>query len=277
MSRWTQLARRIKREISRDRIALVSAGVAFYAFLALFPALAAVISIWGLVADPMEIERQIDSLRGALPGPARELIADAATRIAERSSSGLKLSTAISIALALWSANKGMKGLIEGVSIAYGDEESRGFASSNALSLGLTLGATALALLAIGLVVGLPIALSAIGLSRVAELTLEVFRWPMLALSVLLALAVAYRVSPIQHKPRWRWVTPGSIVSAILWLVASIGFAVYADNFGNYDKVYGSVAAIAMLLVWFFISSYVVLLGAEINAEVEQRHARTLH
>jgi membrane protein len=271
---WIQIAKRVKQEIKRDRISMVAAGVAFYAFLALFPALAAVISIWGLVADPMEVERQISAFGSALPASARQLIVTAATRIAGSPTSGLGISMAVSLVLALWSANKGMKGLVEGISIAYGDDDSRGMVRTNALSLALTLGATVLVLAAMGMVVLLPIVLSAIGLSDITATLLQLIRWPLLAGAVLLALAIIFRVSPVGKKPAWRWITPGSIIATLLWLLASIGFAAYADNFGSYDRTYGSVAAVAVLLVWFFISAYIVLLGAEINAEGERQTGR---
>lgn len=273
------MTRRVAREIKSDRLSLVAAGVAFYGFLSVFPALAAIISIWGLVADPAQVQQQIGSLEGAVPGAALQMIEGAATRIAAGSPTGLGLGVAISLALTLWSANKGMKGLVTAINIAY-DEDDRGFFGQNAVSLGLTLGAIVVTILAIALVVVLPAALGALGLGAVAEWAIRLGRWPLLAVLIVAALAIIYRVGPNREISRWRWVSPGSIVAALLWIAASVLFSTYVENFGSYDKTFGSVAAVAIMLIWFFISSFAALVGAEINSEAEKlprREPATVH
>lgn len=266
---------RVKQEVAEDRLSLVAAGVAFYGFLALFPALAAIISIWGLFADPATVQQQIAQLSGVLPGSARDLISGAATRIAAGSPTGLGFGVAISLLLTLWSANKGMKGLVEGISIAYDEDPGkRGFFAKNGIALALTLGGIIMAIIAIGLVVGLPIALGFLGLGPTVETLIGLARWPLLALFVIVALAAIYRIAPPRDDAKWRWVSHGAIVATVLWLVASIAFSIYTANFGSFNETYGSVAAVAILLMWFFISAFIVLLGAEINAETEKQTAR---
>lgn len=271
---WWDVAVRVKHEVDRDRLSIIAAGVAFYGFLAVFPALTASISIWGLVADPLQVEGQINAFGTALPGSARDLISQAAHAIVLGSDTGLGIGTAVSLLLTLWSANKGMKALVDGVSIAYNEHDDRSFLRANALTLGLTLGATVLFLIAVGAVVVTPIVLGWVGLDAFSEWLINIGRWPILAAGIVVALGLLYRVAPTRHAAKWRWVTPGSVIATVVWLVGSIGFSIYVDNFGSYDKTYGSVAAVAILLFWFYLSAYAILLGAEINAESERQTVR---
>lgn len=271
---WKDILLRTKAQIGKDRLSMIAAGVAFYAFLALFPALVAVISIWGLFADPAQVQQQIGQLSAALPSSARELIAQQATRIAQSSPTSLGWATAISLALTLWSTNKGMKGLVEGIGVAYDQPDERGFIEKNAVTLGLTLAAILFGLVVIGLIVAVPIVLAFIGLGGAAEWAIRLARWPLLAAAIIFGLTVIYRLGPDRDDPRWRWVTPGSVIAAVLWLAASIGFSIYVDNFGSFNETYGSVAAVAIMLMWLFISSFIVLLGAELNAEAEKQTRR---
>jgi membrane protein len=272
---WTDVALRVKDEVREDRLTLIAAGVAFYGFLALFPAIASIISIWGLFADPSAVQQQIGRLADTMPASARDLLTQAATRVAESSPNSLGLGVALSLLLTLWSANRGMKGLVEGVTVAYDQgAERRGFFKLNAVSLALTVGALVMVMVSAALVVALPIALGWLGLSGTYHWLLSVGRWPLLALFVIVGLAIIYRVAPPRHSPKWRWVTPGAAVATALWIAASIGFSYYTANFGSYNKTYGSLAAVAILLVWFFISAFIVLLGAEINSEAEKQTPR---
>lgn len=271
---WKDIFLRVKDEIKSDRLSIIAAGVAFYAFLALFPALATIISVWGLFADPAQVQQQLASLQGALPSSAIDILERAATRIAATSPTSLGWGVALSLLLTLWSANKGVKGLLQAINIAYNEDDSRGFLVQNAISLALTLGAVIVTVLAIGLVVVLPAALGAIGLGSVTRWAISVGRWPVLAALVVAGLAVIYRVGPHREDARWRWVTPGSIVATVLWLAASVLFSIYVNNFSSYDETYGSVAAVAIMLLWFFISAFIILIGAEINAEAEKQTAK---
>lgn len=272
---WRDIVLRVRRQVGQDRLGLVSAGVAFFGFLAVFPALAAVISIGGLIIEPAEVQQHIGSISAVLPPAAESLLSSAAQRIAGIEAPSLGLGVLISLLLTLWSANKGMKGLIQAIAIAYDESDrQRGFVAKTALSLALTSGIVVLVLLSLALVVAIPIVLKVVGLGALTESAIDIGRWPALAAVIMAALAMIYRVSPPRSDARWQWVTPGAVVAATIWMIASAAFSYYTSNFGSYDETYGSVAAVAILLIWFQISAFVVLLGAEINCESEKQTAR---
>ena len=274
---WKQILQRVRDEIKADRLSMVAAGIAFFAFLAVFPGLSALVSIWGLLSDAAQVSEQMASLRGAIPPEGLELLTESAQRVAETSTGGLTLSLAVSVLVAGWSANKGMKGLIEGITIAYDENESdreRGFILGNLLSLGLTFGAIIFGMAALGVIVAMPLVFERVGVDPTSAAFFKLGRWPALALFVTLVLAFLYRIAPPREDPKWRWVTPGSALATVLWLVASIAFSAYSQNFGSYDKTYGSLAAVIVLLLWLQLSAFIILLGAELNAETEKQTAR---
>jgi membrane protein len=267
---WRDIGLRVKREASEDNVSIVAAGVAYYAFLAIFPALAAVILIYGLFADPAAIEHNIASL-SAIPSDVRDMLSQQLTNLARRSSGALSAGLAVSILFALWSATKGMKALMTSLNIAYGEREQRGFFHRTALTLLFTAGAIAFAAVAVVLVAVFPAAVDRIGLPDVVATVIRWARWPILAAAVLLGLALLYRYGPSRRHARWRWVTWGSGIGTAVWLAASAGFSFYASHFGSYNKTYGSVAAIVILLTWFLLSAYIVIFGAELNGEMEHQ------
>lgn len=271
---WLDTFKRVKGEIRKDNLAIVAAGVAFYAFLALVPAMAALISLWGLFADPAGVEAQLSLLSGLLPPNAYELIAEQMRRIAGGSSSALGLGLALSLVLSLWSARQGINAIVTATNIAYDEEETRGFFELTALTLGFTLGAIVMVLIVVGAVVALPLVLGAVGLGRASETLIHVLRWPLLAAIVVGALIVLYRWSPDRADPKWRWVVPGALLATIGWLAVSLGFSFYVSNFGSYGETYGTLGGIVVLLLWFYLSAFVVLLGAELNAEAEAQTTR---
>ena len=268
---WRQILRRTKDEIKDDRVTLMAAGMAFYAMLALFPALAAAITIWGLVADPVQVQRTIADAAQALPSGAADLLSEQMTRIADSSGTALGWTLVATLGGALWSASSGTKGMMEAVNAAYDEDETRGFVRVRGMALALTLGGIFFGLLLVGLVAVVPGVLSLIGLGSLAENLVRWGRWPVLAVVLALGLAVIYRYAPDRDQPRWRWMTPGSIAAVVLWLVASAGFAWYVNSFGSYSETYGSIAGVIVLMLWFFISALAVLVGAELNAEVERQ------
>jgi membrane protein len=270
---WRDIALRVKRELKEDDISMVAGSVAFYAFLSIFPALAALVSIYGLVADPADVGRQVDAMAGVLPGEARAAMQNELAHLASRSSSSLSIGGILSVVLALWSANKGTKALLSALNIAFDQDESRGFFKLNAFSLLLTVGALVLALVASAGVIALPALLGHLGLSTVGAFLVRWLRWPLLAALALFGVATLYRYGPARAKARWRWVTPGSLLATALWLVGSALFSWYVSSFGKYDKVYGSVGVIIIVLTWFLLSAYAVILGAELNAELERQTA----
>src|ERR671918_1645503 len=272
-SGWRDILLRTKREISDDHVSLIAAAVAFYGLLALFPAIAALISLWALLFDPQQIEQQIETLSGLLPPEAAAIIEDQARKVAE-DVGGLSIGAAGGILLALYGASKGMKALMEGLNIIYDEQEERGFIKLNLIALGLTLLVILAMIVALGAIIIVPILLGAVGLGPVAETLANLLRWPLLFVVALFALAIIYRYGPSRAQPRWRWVSWGAAVATIIWIIGSIAFSIYVQNFGSYNETYGSIGAVVILLMWFWLSSFTVLLGAELNSEMEHQTER---
>lgn len=271
---WKDILLRVKSQIKKDHASIVAAGVTFYAFLAIFPAIAASVSLYGLFVDPATVEQQMSQLTALLPAQAHELLSQQLSAVASRSNTALGFGVAVSILLAVWSAKKGANALIEGMNIAYDEEDDRGFFKKTFVTFMFTLGGIIVAILCAALVVALPAALGNLGLPEPMAIAVRVLRWVLLAGILLFSLAVVYRYAPDRDRPKWRWVSWGSGIAVVLWLGASWLFSFYVSNFGSYDKTYGSLAAVVILLMWLFISSYIVLLGAEINSEMEHQTKR---
>ena len=267
---WLQVAKRGWKEAKADQVPLLAAGVAFYAFLSIFPALIALVSIYGLFADPATIANQLNSMTAALPDEARQIITDQVTAQASRRTA-LGVGLIISVAIALWSASAGINNLLTAINVAYDEEEKRGFVKKRLMSLGLTLAAIVFMVIIIGLVAVLPPLLQAVFGTGALSWILQIIGWLIMVVLVAVALAILYRLGPDRDAPRMNWVSVGALVATFIWLVASIGFSVYTATFGNYAKTYGVFAGIVVLLFWLWISMYAVLLGAEINAESEQQ------
>ena len=271
---WKDVLLRVYGNIGEHRVVALAAGVTFYSILALFPATAALVALYGLFADPASIAARLDSLADVLPGGAVDILGGEMRRIAAQGSSTLSLTFIGSLLLALWSANAGVKSFFDTLNLVYREREKRGFITLNAISLAFTASAIVFFLLAIGGMVVLPIVLDRIGLGGGAELLLKVLRWPVLLLLVMFGLSCLYRFGPSRANPKWRWVTWGSAAAAIAWLAASLLFSWYAANVGSYNKTYGSLGAMIGFMIWIWLSAIVVLLGAELNAELEHQSAR---
>lgn len=275
---WRDILSRVKGEVKRDNISIVAAGVAFYALLSVPAMLTAVVSIFGLISDPAQIQQQMQDLSGVLPADAQSIISEQLTRVSTQPQGALTLTLAGSILFALWTASKSISSLITALNIAYGEQEKRGFLKLTSISLLMTLGAVFTAIVAVALVVALPAILGAVGdqlgLSDAAKTIASLLRWPILAGVALFAIAVAYHFGPSRERPKWRWVSWGAGLATGLWLVASALFSWYVSSFGNYNETYGSLGAVVILLMWFYLTSFVVLVGAEVNAEMEHQTAR---
>ncbi|HEY1751713.1 MAG TPA: YihY/virulence factor BrkB family protein [Caulobacteraceae bacterium] len=265
---WRRVAVGGLREFGKDRIPAVAAGVTFYALLALFPAVSAFVSLYGLVADVADARRQIASLGGVLPGGALSVIGDELTRLTQTDHGALGLAFALSLGVSVWSANAGMKALIEGLNVAYEAPEARGFVGVTLLSLGLTVGAILVAVAGIALASAVPQWLGA-GAAPIAAWA----QWPVVLVVTVAALSALYRLGPCRPGADWRWITPGSLVAAAAWLAMSALFSWYVANFGHYNRTYGSLGAIVGFLTWIWLSLMVVLLGAELNREIEKQAA----
>jgi membrane protein len=247
--------------------------VGFYALLALFPAIAALIAIWGLAFDPQQIEQQITAISQFLPEQAGAIITDQARQVAA-AGGGLGLAAVIGILLALYSASKGIKALIEGLNIIYDEQEKRGFINLNLMALVITLGIIVALIVALGVIVVLPIVLELLGLGPIVDALVSIVRWPLLFAFAMLVLAALYRWAPSRAPARWRWVTWGAAIATLIWVLGSIAFSIYVRNFGSYNETYGSLGAVIILLMWLWLSAFVVLLGAELNAEMEHQTER---
>jgi membrane protein len=271
---WRQILVRAWQEQGRDNVGLLAGAVAYFSFLAIFPALIAAISIYGLVYDADEAAEQVESFADQLPDEAATIVEEQLTSIAGSAEEALTLGVVLSILLALWAASGGMGAMIKAVNIAYDEEDGRGFVKGRALALALTVGAVVVVLVALALIAVLPVVLGVVDLGPVATVAIQVGRFLVLAAVVLVALALLYRWAPDRQDPRLRWTSPGAIVATIGWLVASALFSLYVSYFGSYSETYGSVAGAAILLLWLYYSAFIVLLGAEINAESERQTQR---
>jgi membrane protein len=271
---WFAILKRVKAEVKEDNVPLLAAGVAFYAMLAIFPAIIAVVTIYGMVADPQQIQSQINEFAKGLPAGADQLLTDQLKNVTESADRSLSIGLAVSLLAVLWSASGGVQGLVKGLNMVYDERETRGFFKLRGLSLLLTLGAIVVAVVALALIAVFPGFVDGLGLGRAGELAASIGRWVVLALLMLAAFAVVYRFAPDRANPRWRWVSWGAVVALVLWLLGSFGFSYYVDNFGKYNQTYGALAAVIILLLWLFLSAFVVLLGAEFDAETERQTAR---
>lgn len=264
-----KIATNVVIRIGRDNLMLVAAGVAFYAMTAIFPAIAAFVSIYGLFADPNAVQEQIAQYSSLLPTDSLKLLTDALRNFASKSNSTLNIALLLSLGIALWSAKAGVSSLMTGLNIANETNEERSLIVQQCVALGLTVGAVIFAAVAFSAIALLPVAINFLPLADAAKSALELGRWPLLLLLVCFGLAVVYRFGPYRVRAKWKWITWGATIAAVLWLLGSAGFSFYVSRFGSYDATYGSLAAPVVLLLWFWLSALVVLLGAEIDAELE--------
>lgn len=271
---WWAILKRTVQQAGEDRLLTEAAGVTFYTLLALFPAIAALVSLYGLVAEPETVRQHVAALAGVVPGGGMELIEEQVRRVTSQPSGALGLGAIAGLLLSLWSANQATKAMFGALNVIYEEKETRGFLRFTLTTLAFTLGGLVFAILVMLAVVVLPVALGFIGLGNVAEWVLRLGRWPLLVALVALVLAVLYRFGPDREEARWRWVSWGSAVASLVWLAASLGFSWYVQNFGSYNETYGSLGAVVGFMTWIWISAAVVLFGAELNAEMEHQTAR---
>jgi membrane protein len=251
----------------------VAGGVVFYALLAVFPAITALVSSYGLFADVKTIGDHLSLAAGIMPDTAFELMRDQVVRIAGNSQSGLTLGFAAGLGLALWSANAGMKAIFDALNVIYDEDEKRGFFCLNLVSLSFTAGAVAVALLAVGAVVIFPLLMAYLGITSANPTLLSSLRWPALFGLMALGLCFLYRYGPSRRPAEWRWVCLGSAVAAAGWIGGSLAFSYYLSHFADYNATYGSLGAVIGLMMWMWLSAVAVLAGAELNAEIEHQTA----
>ena len=268
---WMDVLKQLYARFSKYRVMSVAAGVTFYALLSIFPALAAFVSLYGLLGDPGKIQGYLDTMKDLLPGGALDVISDQVKRITSKGGGALGLGLILGLATAIWSANAGVKAMFDALNIVYEAEEKRGFIALNLRSLIFTIGTIGFLIIALTAIIGIPLALSYIGFGPLLDWVVWLGRWPALLGAVILMLALLYRYGPCRDTGQWRWITPGSAIAALLWLIASAGFSWYAANFGSYNETYGTLGAAIGLMTWLWISINIVLLGGEINSQLEER------
>lgn len=268
-SGWKTILLRVKDKISENNLGIISAGVAFYAFLAIFPALMALISLYGLTMDPDNVQRQISQLSTMMPEQAFNIVKEQIESFTATSGKALSWGTALGILFSLWSANKGTKSLFNGVDIAYNTAKTRGFIKQNAITLIFTFGAIILLIFSMILIVIFPALVDQIGLPVQIENLITWLRWVILAILVVFFLSLVYKFAPARPNPTFRMVLPGALLSTLLWLIVSFGFSYYVSNFGSYGEVYGSISAVVILMLWLLLTSWMVILGAALNSEIE--------
>lgn len=268
---WKRVLLRVKDEVREDAVGLMAAGVAFYWLLALFPAIVAAISIWGLVADPADVERLVGTASEAMPAEARALLSDQLHALISAPRAALGLGTVLGILTALWSATNGTRALMGALDVVFEEQETRGFLAFQATAFGLLLLALLTGMVATLGVVVLPAALSAVGLAGLTASLARVARWVLLGLGVMFFLAVLYRFGPNRGSSKWTWASPGAVVATLLWLGASALFSLYVGRFGSYHETYGSLAGVVILLLWLWLTAWVILLGGELDAELERQ------
>lgn len=270
---WRDIAKRVFFQVQEDQLTLIAAGVAFFAMLAVFPAIIALVSVYALVADPDHVRAQLAPVADTLPGGSGDLIVDQLKAATELGSGGLTLGLVLSVLGVLWSVSNGIMALISGVNLAYNEQDTRGFVQLRGSALVLTVVAVVVAASSLGLVAAFPVVLDQLGLGTLGRSLVNVARWVGLTLLIGVALAALYRYGPDRDRARWRWVSWGAFVAVVLWLAASAAFSLYVSNFSNYHETYGALGAVAILLLWLYLSSFIALLGAEIDSEIEHQTA----
>jgi membrane protein len=270
---WRDVLVRAWSALDANRLTLVAAGVAFYSLSALFPGIAAAIAIWSLMFDPAEIERQIAAMGTLIPGDAAAIITNQVRQVTG-AGGALTLAAVFGLLVALVSSSAAVRALIKGLNIVYGESEKRGFVWLNLLVFAMTIGFIVMLLLALAVIAGIPVILAWIGLDMLSERLIVLLRWPLLFMAAVLGLAALYRYAPSREKAKWRWVSPGSLLATGLWVIGSIGFSQYVTHFGSYNETYGSLGAVIVLLMWLWLSAFILLLGAQITAESEHQTAK---
>ena len=274
MAGWWALLSATWRRMSKDSLSILAAGIAFQTFFSLFPTLTAVVSLYGLVADRGMVERQIEAVQGVLPPEAAKLIATWLQALVQGPTTRFGIGLIISVVLAVWSMWSAAGMLMTAVNICYGEEQRRGFLSFNILALALGAGLALFAIVALALIAVLPAALALLPMSGAWLQVLGLIRWPLLAGVVIVVLGIVYRYAPDRAEAKRQWISWGSVAATALWILGSIAFTTYVSKVGSYDRTYGSLGAVIILLLWFYLTAYVILAGAELNAEIERRTTR---
>jgi membrane protein len=270
---WKDILWRSYVRTGEDRLLATAAGVVFFGLLAVFPAITALVSCYGLFANPSTIGANLQTLALMLPEGSFQIVQDQIARVLMKGNTALGATFLFGLALAIWSANAGVKAVIDALNVVYEEREKRGFVRLNLLSLAFTTGGIAALLLMVSAVVAVPLALDHVGLAPHSQAIISLMRWPLLLAILLIALALLYRFGPSRRPARWQWLSVGTLAAALLWIAGSSLLSWYLSNFGNYSATYGSLGAAIGLMIWMWMSAIIVLCGAELNSEIEHQTA----
>lgn len=268
---WKDTLLRVKKEISDDKVSMLAASMSYYALLACVPALTSMVLLYAWFSDPAEISQHISGISRFLPAEATQIIHDQLSSLATKAPTTLGLSAIGTLLFSLWSASKGSTSVIEAMNIIYDEKECRGFFKRTLMALGFTLLGTVLSIVAVFVVVAMPVITSIFNFVPMFEILSQAAGWVVLLLIFSFYLSCVYRFGPCRQKAKWKWVSRGSLFASVLWAITSALFAWYASNFGNFNKTYGSLGAVVVLMTWFWISSFIILIGGEINSELEHQ------
>jgi membrane protein len=263
------VAFRVKDQIVKDRVGLVAAGVAFYGLLALFPAITALIAISGLLIEPSRMVAQVDSLSGLVPEDVITIVTRQATAVANSRQDGLGFAVLFGLLIAFYSASTGMASLMQGLNIAYDEKETRGFIKRMLVTFALTLLLIAGLVCGLGMILAMPVILAFVDMGPVVAMLFNAALWIALIALTIVGLSVLYRFAPSRDTPEWKWTSVGAVAGCLVWIAASASFALFVSTFSYYNQSFGALAGVVVLLMWFWISAYIILMGAELNAELE--------
>jgi membrane protein len=268
---WWDVIWRVKDQLDADNVSIVAGGLALFGLLAIFPTLAAVVAIYGIVASPEAVAGQMQAFSDLLPPATLEILQNQLNQLVGQRNEALSIGVVVSIALAMWSARKGMVALITAMNVAYNEHDRRSFLMRLLISLFFTVCAVLAFVVLVAIGVAVPLVLAFFPLGSATQWVLLGVRWLLLWVMAVFALSVLYRFAPHRSRPRWEWVNPGAIIAATLWLASSLVFAIYVRNFNSFGEAYGAIGGVVVMLMWFYVSSYVVILGGEINSELERQ------
>jgi membrane protein len=271
---WKDIFRRTYQRVDDDRLLATAGGVVFFGLLAIFPAVTALVSSYGLFADPSTVSSNLRTLAMMLPTGTFQIVEDQVARVVSNGNTALGAAFLFGLGLAIWSANAGVKSIFDALNVAYEAREKRGFIRLNLISLTFTVGSIAALLLMVGAVVAFPLALDHLGIAPESKLIVALARWPLLLVILLAALAILYRFAPSRDPPRWQWLSVGAVTAALLWIAGSALLSWYLSAFANYNATYGSLGAAIGLMTWMWMSAIVIMFGAELNSEIERQAHR---
>jgi membrane protein len=271
---WRDILWRMWTQIGDDNMFIIAAGVAFYAMLAIFPAITSFVSLFGLITEASQVQDQFANFRDVMPEDAWSLLNDQLTAVVSASAESLGVGAIVGLLVALWTAGAGVRAMMSALNIAYREQEKRSFLAFYFTAFLFTIGIVVLAILAVGLIVAVPVILAIFEPGGLTALLAKVIPWSVMAVFLVAALGAVYRFGPSRHEPKARWVSWGAVLATVLWIAASVGFSIYVSNFASYNETYGALGAVMILLMWLWISAFIVLLGAELNAEMEHQTER---